>query len=124
MVKQEHSIELDKALTQHGLTEREKACVFDALQGLTAKESAKQLSISPSTVGEFRLRAYEKLGVQNLAELRDQVDSWTKEKPHEAETNIAYISTGLQAALFTNKTGITLTKIRKARGIVLRAFSV
>ncbi len=60
------------AFEQAGLTPREADSAASALAGLTAEEAACKLGISPSSVGNYRARAYRKLGVRNSRELVDR----------------------------------------------------
>lgn len=59
-----------KMLRDHGLSEREVQVVQLAAIGMTAKEIAPILGISSSTVASHRQRAYVKLGISKVAELR------------------------------------------------------
>ncbi len=60
------------AFEQAGLTPREADSAASALAGLTAEEAARKMGISPSSVGNYRARAYRKLGVRNSRELVDR----------------------------------------------------
>lgn len=51
------------------LSEREAEVVRHLAQGLTMKEIAAQLSLSPRTLETYRARAMEKLGLKNRADL-------------------------------------------------------
>lgn len=57
---------------QAGLTPREADSAASALAGLTAEEAARKMGISSSSVGNYRARAYRKLGVRNSRELIDR----------------------------------------------------
>lgn len=50
------------------LTERERACLNAAARGMTEKESARELGISPSTVHAHLENCKRKLGVRNKTE--------------------------------------------------------
>lgn len=52
------------------LTNREREVVVLLLEGLTQKEAATELGISPSTVGTYRSRAFAKLAVSNTSEIK------------------------------------------------------
>lgn len=51
------------------LTGREREVVQAVLDGLTAKEIARRLAISPTSVATYRQRAFQRLGVRRQAEL-------------------------------------------------------
>lgn len=51
-----------------GLSEREADSVRTVVMGLTAAEAAPMMGVSASTVGSYRQRAYQKLGVGTKAE--------------------------------------------------------
>ena len=55
------------------LTRRYLEVVDGLVHGLSNKEIARQLSISPRTVEDYRHRVYEKLGVQNSVQLTRHV---------------------------------------------------
>lgn len=57
------------AFDEKALTGREKDAVRSLLQGMTAQSAAKAMGVSPSSVGSYRGRAYEKLGVASGREL-------------------------------------------------------
>jgi DNA-binding NarL/FixJ family response regulator len=52
-----------------GLSERETEVVRLLAQGLTMKEIAQQLSVSPRTLETYRARAMEKLNLKTRADL-------------------------------------------------------
>lgn len=51
------------------LTEREREVLTRILDGVTVNRIAEDLNLSPTTVATYRLRAYEKLGVNSRQEL-------------------------------------------------------
>ncbi|MCF6272945.1 MAG: PAS and helix-turn-helix domain-containing protein [Rhodobacteraceae bacterium] len=51
------------------LTPREKQVVMRLGQGLTSKEIARELSLSPRTIDDYRARLLRKFNVRNIAEL-------------------------------------------------------
>lgn len=51
------------------LTEREREVLTRILDGVTVNRIAEDLKLRPTTVATYRLRAYEKLGVQSRQEL-------------------------------------------------------
>jgi PAS domain S-box-containing protein len=51
------------------LTRRERQVVAFLSKGMTSKEIARQLSLSPRTVEDYRTRLRKKLGVRNTGEL-------------------------------------------------------
>ncbi len=53
------------------LTVREQQVVEAVTQGLSFKQAAKQLQLSPSTVSNHLYRVYQKLNINNRAELAD-----------------------------------------------------
>jgi len=57
------------APNQITLSEREKACLHHLSQGLTIKEIAKQLELSPRTVETYMARVKEKLNCKNKTDL-------------------------------------------------------
>jgi DNA-binding NarL/FixJ family response regulator len=52
-----------------GLSEREAEVVLLLAKGLTMKEMAHQLSLSPRTLETYRARALDKLGLKTRADL-------------------------------------------------------
>lgn len=60
---------VERAFDEKALTGREKDAVRSLLQGMTAQSAAKAMGVSPSSVGSYRGRAYEKLGVASGREL-------------------------------------------------------
>ncbi len=58
-----------RAFEQAGLSPREADAAGSALAGLTAEKAAEAMGVSPSSVGNYRARAYRKLGVRNSREL-------------------------------------------------------
>ena len=57
------------AAALEGLTDREREIADSLNRGLTNKEVARELDISPRTVEIHRARVFSKLGVRNVAEL-------------------------------------------------------
>jgi DNA-binding CsgD family transcriptional regulator len=51
------------------LSDREKACMYHLSQGLTLKEIARQLNLSPRTIETYIERVKEKLNCKNKADL-------------------------------------------------------
>ena len=56
-----------------GLTPREREMLGAMTRGLTAKESARELGLSPRTVEKLRARLRERFGVHNAAALMSRV---------------------------------------------------
>jgi DNA-binding CsgD family transcriptional regulator len=52
------------------LTEREREIAFLAANGLTGRQIAEQLFLSPRTVNNHLQHVYDKLGTRGRAELR------------------------------------------------------
>ena len=63
------SHEAERDFRERGLTEREADAARSALAGMTAAAAAREMGVSSSTVGNFRQRAYRKLGVPSAREL-------------------------------------------------------
>ena len=61
------------AQNMHRLSPREREVIMLLLRGLTEKEAASQLSLSPGTVRTHVVHAYEKLGVKRRSELSARV---------------------------------------------------
>jgi len=61
--------ELPEHLPEITLTQRERQIVMFLGKGLTSKEIARHLSLSPRTVEDYRTRLRRKLGVRNTGEL-------------------------------------------------------
>ncbi len=55
------------------LTAREKQVVMRLGQGLTSKEIARELNLSPRTIDDYRARLLQKFGVRNIAELLSKI---------------------------------------------------
>jgi len=58
------------------LTPREKQVVMRLGQGLTSKEIARELGLSPRTIDDYRARLLRKFDVRNIAELLRQIMSF------------------------------------------------
>ena len=84
-----YSDESEKAFTDTGLSSREKDALRSALSGMTADDAASLMGISPSTVGNYRARAYEKLGLSNRAELLARFKLSGEERINGLEINSA-----------------------------------
>ncbi|WP_300543672.1 response regulator [Maricaulis sp.] len=65
---EEREVPVD-TLSLDGLTSREREIAETLNRGLTNKEIARELDISPRTVEIHRARVFAKLGVRNVAEL-------------------------------------------------------
>lgn len=76
------------------VSEREADAVRSVVLGLTAAQAAPLIGVSASTVGSYRQRAYQKLGVSTKAEFLGLVEceEWrsalAQELPAEAEVKI------------------------------------
>ena len=55
------------------LTPREKQVVMRLGQGLTSKEIARELNLSPRTIDDYRARLLRKFDVRNIAELLSRI---------------------------------------------------
>jgi DNA-binding CsgD family transcriptional regulator len=51
------------------LSDRERQVVDAILEGLSAKEAAKRLGLSPTSIATYRQRAFEKLGISRQVQL-------------------------------------------------------
>lgn len=58
----------EELLANCGLSERESDAVRSVVLGFTAAKTAPLMGVSASTVGSYRLRAYQKLGVTTKGE--------------------------------------------------------
>lgn len=54
------------ALEAYGLSERERAVLIGSMQGKSLAHLARELGVSRSTAGTYRLRAYAKIDVESL----------------------------------------------------------
>lgn len=84
-----YSDESEKAFADTGLSSREKDALRSALSGITADKAARPMGISPSTVGNYRARAYEKLGLSNRAELLARFKLSEEEQANGLDINAA-----------------------------------
>jgi DNA-binding CsgD family transcriptional regulator len=57
-----------------GLTAQERQVVLLAAEGLSNRQIAERLSLSPRTVGSHLYKAFPKLGVSNRAQLQATLD--------------------------------------------------
>lgn len=62
-------------LASYGLSERELFVLSESLRGGSLAYVAKELGVSRSTAGTYRLRAYAKMGVESLDEARAMFDA-------------------------------------------------
>jgi DNA-binding NarL/FixJ family response regulator len=62
-------VRLDTDLRESALSKREEAVLQLVAQGLSGKEAAQRLGISPKTVETYRARAVEKIGARNRADI-------------------------------------------------------
>lgn len=69
----ERDHKVDAAQNMDRLSPREREVIMLLLRGLTEKEAASQLSLSPGTVRTHVVHAYEKLGVKRRSELSARV---------------------------------------------------
>jgi DNA-binding NarL/FixJ family response regulator len=67
---------LDAPFAGGMLSRQEQELVLLLLRGWPTDAIAKQLKLQPQTVREYRSRVYGKLGVSNLEQLREWIDSW------------------------------------------------
>ena len=73
---QRESEAVERAFDEASLTDREKDAARSLLQGMTAQEAADIMGVSPSSVGSYRKRAYEKLEVGSGRELVSLHRAW------------------------------------------------
>jgi DNA-binding NarL/FixJ family response regulator len=69
------------------LTDRERQVVIHAALGLTNKEIAYTLDISPSTVRVLMCRAAERLGVQSRSDVIAHVGRWSGQPDGERKSS-------------------------------------
>ncbi|MDO4437583.1 MAG: LuxR C-terminal-related transcriptional regulator [Coriobacteriaceae bacterium] len=62
-------------LAPYGLSERELFVLSESLRGKSLASMAKDLGVSRSTAGTYRLRAYAKLNIESLDEARAMFDA-------------------------------------------------
>ncbi|HMR89237.1 MAG TPA: response regulator transcription factor [Saprospiraceae bacterium] len=60
------------------LTDREMEIMQLLIKGLGGKEISNQLSLHPSTTATYKARLFQKLGVNNVLELREVVEFYKK----------------------------------------------
>lgn len=80
---------------QAGLTPREVDSAASALAGLTAEEAARKMGISSSSVGNYRARAYRKLGVRNSRELVDRFGESRRSEAPQSQPRARLTALGL-----------------------------
>jgi DNA-binding CsgD family transcriptional regulator len=79
-----HAILLDKEFKQYShiithdnervsLSQREVECIHHLSKGLTSKEIAREINISPRTVEEYKLRIKEKTQSRNILEMLGKI---------------------------------------------------
>jgi len=61
--------QMETLVEEHGLTMREKEIAVALRKGMSAKNVARELGISPSTVAFHSVNLYRKLNIQSRAEL-------------------------------------------------------
>jgi len=69
----------DAAVDRAGLSIREQEVVRLLALGHTGRAIADALGISKSSVDTYRARVFEKLGVENRAELLERIASWPRD---------------------------------------------
>ncbi|NCT57393.1 MAG: UvrY/SirA/GacA family response regulator transcription factor [Legionella sp.] len=65
------------------LSKREMQVMFMIIEGLTVNQIAERLFLSPKTIGTYRYRMFEKLGIQNDVELTHLAMKYGAFKHHE-----------------------------------------
>ena len=70
IAEQKTSARLSELFAESGLTDRETQATSLAMQGLNSNEIAEAIGVKSSTVRTYLHRAYQKLEVENLDELR------------------------------------------------------
>ncbi len=90
-------VDITRAFEQAGLSTREAEAARSALAGLTAEEAAREMGVSPSSVGNYRSRAYRKLGIKNSRELIDRFgEAWQDDGvAGDAQTRARLLALGL-----------------------------
>ena len=85
---QQGTIRIDILFEEKGLTDREKQAVGLALEGLNSNESAEIIGVKASTVRTYLHRAYQKLEIESLDEIRpsSRNEQTQATAPKEAKT--------------------------------------
>lgn len=126
---QRESEAVERAFDEASLTDREKDAARSLLQGMTAQEAADIMGVSPSSVGSYRKRAYEKLGVGSGRELVSLHRAWSvaevnvdvNEKLRERGLNetqasvCSLIAAGRTTAEIASELGIAAGTVNSAR---------
>ena len=126
---QRESEAVERAFDEASLTNREKDAARSLLQGMTAQEAADIMGVSPSSVGSYRKRAYEKLGVGSGRELVSLHRAWpvaegnveVNEKLRERGLNetqasvCSLIAAGRTTAEIASELGIAAGTVNSAR---------
>lgn len=126
---QRESEAVERAFDEASLTDREKDAARSLLQGMTAQEAADIMGVSPSSVGSYRKRAYEKLGVGSGRELVSLHRAWpvaevnvdVNEKLRERGLNetqasvCSLIAAGRTTAEIASELGIAAGTVNSAR---------
>lgn len=126
---QRESEAVERAFDEASLTDREKDAARSLLQGMTAQEAADFMGVSPSSVGSYRKRAYEKLGVGSGRELVSLHRAWpvaevnvdVNEKLRERGLNetqagvCSLIAAGRTTAEIASELGIAAGTVNSAR---------
>lgn len=126
---QRESEAVERAFDEASLTDREKDAARSLLQGMTAQEAADIMGVSPSSVGSYRKRAYEKLGVGSGRELVSLHRAWpvaevnvdVNEKLRERGLNetqasvCSLIAEGKTTAEIASELGIAAGTVNSAR---------
>ncbi|NJE80735.1 PASTA domain-containing protein [Olsenella sp. SW781] len=89
------SQEAERDFRERGLTGREADAARSALSGMTAAAAAREMGVSSSTVGNFRQRAYRKLGVTSARELAAQYGRQREEGRAAGDSRAALLARGL-----------------------------
>ena len=87
--------EAERDFRERGLTGREADAARSALAGMTAAAAAIEMGVSSSTVGNFRQRAYRKLGVTSARELAAQYGRQREEGRAAGDSRAALLARGL-----------------------------
>ncbi len=129
---------VERTFDKAALTDRERDSARSLLQGMSAQVAAEAMGVSPSSVGSYRSRAYEKLGVgsgRELIALRESLSEpmgieglkgRLREKGlGETQANVcALIAAGKTTSEIASELGIATGTVNSARAYGYRLLHV